>query len=142
MSTVAAVSPAKPHAGGRMHLWGGIGLALLAIALCFAQYSVKSLIVPWYLPGLTTLGACLVVYSLLRRVSVVRVLALGLIGALAAFEWYFLMALTLLPGYDGPARAGQTIPAFQTTLADGRPFSDKDLRSGKPSVVLFFRGRW
>ncbi len=47
-----------------------------------------------------------------------------------------------LPAYAGPAQAGQTLPAFRTTLADGRAFTEQDLQDGAFSVLVFFRGRW
>jgi hypothetical protein len=48
-----------------------------------------------------------------------------------------------LPDYEGPARAGQQLPAFQATLAsNGRPFTDADLGDGHRRVMVFFRGRW
>ena len=34
------------------------------------------------------------------------------------------------------------IPAFATSLADGKSFTEKDLATGIPTVLLFFRGRW
>jgi hypothetical protein len=44
--------------------------------------------------------------------------------------------------YTGPAQRDHKVPAFATTLADGRAFTDKDLDKGSPTVLLFFRGRW
>jgi cytochrome oxidase Cu insertion factor (SCO1/SenC/PrrC family) len=49
---------------------------------------------------------------------------------------------TMTPLYTGPAEIGRRIPKFTTTLADGTPFTEKDLERGNPTVVLFFRGRW
>ena len=142
MGTLSATALANERPRGRAYFWAGLGLCLLGLALVMAQYHLKLLIVPWYAPALTTLGALLLLGSVARRQSVIRVLALGLVAALAAFEWYFLVSLTRLPAYEGPARAGQKIPAFRTTLADGRPFTEQDLQDGTPSVLVFFRGRW
>ena len=47
-----------------------------------------------------------------------------------------------LPDYAGPARAGHPIAAFTSRLADGRPFTQQDLQDGRPSAIVFFRGRW
>src|SRR5688500_10351089 len=114
MMTSSITAPEKPRAIGRRYLWAGLGLCLLGFGLVFLQYRLRHLIVPWYLPGLTTLGAGLVLYAVTRRVTVIRVLAFGLLAVLAGIQWYFLGSLMRLPGYEGPAQAGQTIPAFQT----------------------------
>jgi hypothetical protein len=142
MSTSPANDRAVPRRGHGA-FWAGIALSLLGIALTFVQYNVlKQTMMPWYAPALATLGACLLLYSVIRRPGVIRVIALLLFAALAALEWYAISELTRLPEYKGPARAGAAIPAFETTLADGRPFTDEDLGDGKPSVFTFFRGRW
>ena len=65
-----------------------------------------------------------------------------MVAAFAGFQWYFLASLVKLPDYDGPVRAGRQLPAFSTTLADGRPFTDADFRDGSRRVMVFFRGRW
>jgi hypothetical protein len=50
--------------------------------------------------------------------------------------------LSRLPAYTGPVQEGKPFPAFATTWADGRPFTDADLRQSQPTVLVFFRGRW
>jgi thiamine transporter ThiT len=142
MSNSPANEPVTPRRGGRLALWAGLGLCVLAVGLVYIQYGMQRLIVPWYLPALTTAGAGLVLYSVWQRRSVVRVLALGLAVVLAAFQWYFVAELTRLPEYAGPAREGETVPAFSTVLADGSPFTEQDLQNGTPHVMVFFRGRW
>jgi hypothetical protein len=142
MATYSTMSPVKERSRGRRYFWAGISLCLLGFALAVVQYSLKHLIVPWYVPVLTTLGVLLLLLSLAKRGTIPRIIAVVLVGVLAGFEWYFLVSLSRLPAYQGPARAGQQIPAFRTTLADGRAFTDKDLQDGKPSVLTFFRGRW
>src|SRR4029079_11053980 len=97
---------------------------------------------PWQIPAVTTIGALLLVLSISHRRSVTRILAFVVIAALAGVEWFFMISLSRLPDYTGPARAGVEIPAFQTTLADGRSFTDRDLHDGTASVLTFFRGRW
>jgi hypothetical protein len=142
MATTTVPQIAAP-AAGRGYLWGGLGLAVLAIVLCVVQFVVlRRLVAPWHLPALTTLGAVLLFVALAQRRSVTRIVVFALVAALAAFEWHFLMNLTALPGYTGPAQTGQPMPAFQTKLADGSAFSDSDLRDGVPTVMVFFRGRW
>ena len=137
-----ATAPATGRSAGRAAFWLGLGIAVLGLALVVAQFNLKLLFVPWYLPVLGTLGALLLLGSVARRRSVVRILAFGLIAVLAAFEWLFLVSLAKLPAYEGPAQAGRQLPAFETTLADGTPFTDKDFQTGIPTVLVFFRGRW
>ncbi len=67
---------------------------------------------------------------------------LFLLVVVCGFEWFMVLVGIKTPEYHGPAVVGQPIPTFVASLADGKPFSDKDLEIGKPSVLLFFRGRW
>lgn len=142
MTTESTTSPPPIHSKGRALFWAGIGLCLLGIALYVVDYSLKRLITPWYSPVLATCGVLLLVGSVARRRTVARIVALGLVGLLAVFQWYFLVSLSKLPAYAGPAQAGSKLPAFRTTLADGRPFTEQDLERGKTNVLVFFRGRW
>src|SRR5262249_48318478 len=106
------------------------------------QFGMKHLDMPWYLPALATLGALLMLVAVARRLTVVRVLGLVLVAGLAGLEWYFLVEQMRLPEYPGDVRAGSPFPAFRAALADGRPFTDADLREGSWRVMVFFRGRW
>jgi hypothetical protein len=143
MATETTTRTAEARSLGRGNLWAGIGLCVLAFALVAVQIAaLKLLFVPWYFPALTTLGFLLVVLSLGKRASVTRFIVLVLVGALAGFQWFFLVSVAKLPTYAGPATAGAKAPTFQTAFADGRPFSDKDLQDGTPTVLTFFRGRW
>jgi hypothetical protein len=137
-----SVQLATTSSTGRGLLWSGIGLAILAIVLGIIQYVLQILVVPWQVPIVTTLGALLLLVSVTRRFTLTRVIAVVLITALAGLEWVFMASLSKLPEYTGPVRAGLKIPAFQTALADGRPFTDQNLQDGTPSVLIFFRGRW
>jgi hypothetical protein len=142
MATITS-PPATERSRGRGLLWAGLGIAVLAVALFFAQFMLlKRAFTPWYLPALTTVAALAVLVSVGRRGTVVRILMLLLIAGLAGLEWYFVAAIAKLPSYSGPAQAGKAFPAFETTLADGRSFTHKDLQDGTPSVMTFFRGRW
>lgn len=142
MATSPSPSPPNDRRAGRGLLWAGIGLAVIAIALVFVQYSAGGLFVPWYLPAITVVGALLVLWSLTRRFSIVRVIVLLLIVALAGLEWYSLAVAGRLPEYAGPAEEGKKLPPFQTTLADGTTFTQNDLEDGQRRVLTFFRGRW
>lgn len=135
---------------GRWWFLLGIGLLLLGIVIFIVQSSLRIWAVPWYAPILATLGVLLAVFSVLQRRSVTRGVGLVLLALLCAGEWHFLIWGSKLPAYSGPVQAGQTIPHFETTLADGRLFTDADLRPGAPgsrpevngTVLVFFRGRW
>jgi hypothetical protein len=142
MGTLSTTAPPAKRSAGRGLLWAGIGLSLLGVALCVAQYSLGYLIVPWYLPVLTTLGALLLLCAAARRLTVTRVVVFGLLAAFAGLQWLFFLSHSTLPPYEGPARQGEKLPAFRTTLASGRPFTEEDLRDGTNSVLVFFRGRW
>jgi hypothetical protein len=137
-----ASAPTVDRSRGRGLFWLGIAIAVLAVAAMFVQISLRILIVPWYVPIAMTFAAACLLMSLAQRRSVTRIVALLLVAGLAGAEWYFVAHLSKLPEYAGPARAGQPIPAFTTTLADGRSVGDRDLANGTPSVLTFFRGRW
>jgi hypothetical protein len=93
MSTVSAPPHATRRSTGRAYFWAGVAACLLGPALAVAQFSLKQLFVPWYVPALATLGAFLLLVAVARRRSVPRVLALVLVAALAGLEWYFLVSL-------------------------------------------------
>ena len=142
MSNITTNRPDSGGSPGRASFWFGLALCLLGPALVAAQFRLKHLIVPWYSPALATLGGVLVLVSLARRPSVLRAIALVVVASFAAFQWVFVGSLIKLPAYDGPVQAGRAFPAFRSTLADGRPFTDADFRDGSRHVMVFFRGRW
>lgn len=143
MSTTMTEAPVAEKTRGRSYFWAGIILALLALGLVFVQYGVfKQLMLPWYAPILTTCGALLLLLSLASRRTFTRIIAFLLVGGLSGLLWFFLGVYSKLPAYQGPAEVGKPVPAFQTQLADGRTFTDQDLRGKERSVIVFYRGRW
>ncbi len=144
MATLSTVStPTTQRPTGRAYFWGGVGLFLLGLGLMPVQlFGLKFLVVPWYSPVLATLGALLLLVALTRRVSVLGVVALVLIAASAGLQWFVLAVMIKLPDYQGPARVGEQLPAFEAAYADGRSFTDVDLRDGSRRAMFFFRGRW
>ena len=141
MSTTApAVAP--PKSGGRLLLWVGVLAAVLGIVGYAVQMNVGLLTTPWYLLGLSALGTALILVALLRRFSAWRLLALLLVGALTAGQWWFLVWYSKLPDYAGPLANGQPFPAFAAKLADDTPFTQDSLKSDRDTVMVFFRGRW
>jgi hypothetical protein len=96
---------------------------------------------PWYMPILASLGVVLVAASLWERRTIWRVLALLAVVLLAGAEWAFMVAMRQ-PPYTGPVATGQPFPAFETSRADGTPFSNLDLTGEESKVIVFLRGRW
>ena len=142
MATLVTLPSVDQRSRGRAYFWAGIFVCLLGVVVALAQFWLKHLAVPWYSPILATLGAFLLLVAASRRRSIPRVIALVLVAAFAGLQWYFLAVLMKLPDYEGPARAGQPFPVFHSTFADGRPFTEADLRDGSRHVLVVFRGRW
>jgi hypothetical protein len=120
----------------------GILLFFLGPAISAVQFSVGNLSMPWHLPVLASLGVLLMMASVWRRGGVARWVGMLLFVAVCGLEWFVLLVATKAPSYTGPAQPGRKVPEFVTALADGRPFSNKDLEDGTSRVLLFFRGRW
>ena len=142
MADTPASPPSVNRRAGRGLLLLGIVLAVLAVASVFGQWGVGITLVPWQLPIVTAVGALLVLWSLLKRFTVVRSIAFVLLVALAGFEGFAIAVGGKLPQYTGPAQAGKPMPPFRTTLADGRSFTDADMQDGRRRVLTFYRGRW
>lgn len=126
---------------GRRWLLLGIGVTLLGIAGYIAQMALEQLVTPWYMPVSGTLAVILVAFSLCQARSVWRWLGLVFVLFVAAADWFLILG-SRLPEYAGPAEVGKPMPAFQTTRADGTPFTQHDLKGDQNSVLVSFRGRW
>ena len=111
-------------------------------ALYFWQLKHKVLITPWYIPGLSTLGAVTMVWMLYVRPNVWRGIVCAVSLALCGLEWYGLGVGVASPVYSGPVRVGTAMPAFSTRLSSGLVFTNQDLTSGTNTILIFFRGRW
>jgi len=135
---MSTLSPSR----GRPFLWLGLVLCLVGFPLAMVLVNLNVLIIPWYVPALSTLGALLILVSFVKRRTVVRGVLLVLTIAFAALEWHFIAVDLKLPDYAGPAKVGSPLPSFQTALADGSTFTDKDFATGQTTVLTFFRGRW
>ena len=139
MSTSSAAPPRRYP--GRLLLLLGLGLSVVGIIGYVVQISLHRLTAPWYMPALATVGVLCLITSLWFARTVWRVLALLLVMLLAGAQWMFLL-VGRLPEYTGPVAAGQAFPAFATTQADGKPFTQHDLVGDQNNVMVFFRGRW
>jgi ABC-type transport system involved in cytochrome c biogenesis permease subunit len=118
----------------------GVLLFIAGPAIYVMQVRSGHLPSPWYVPVLATVGVALMAISVLQRRGILRIVGLVLFVLVCGFEWAGVLMRT--PPYTGPAQTGKVVPAFETNLADGRAFSNKDLENGTPTVLLFFRGRW
>jgi len=127
---------------GRGFFLAGLVACLLGPLLIFVQFGLKWLFVPWYSAVLASLGAVLVLVSVIQRPGLMRVAALLFVAAFAAFQWYFHGWMMKLPEYAGPAQAGKQLPAFTAVQANGEPFTDTTLTDGTRRAFVFFRGRW
>jgi hypothetical protein len=136
----AAVS--SPPRRRPLFLLGAL-LFLLGPAVYAVAFYMRHLSVPWYvLPALATVGVLLMIVAAWRSRSIWRAIGLVPFLLLAGLEWFAFGIGAQLPDYTGPAQQGRKVPAFATRLANGDPFTEKNLENGTPSVLLFFRGRW
>jgi hypothetical protein len=126
--------------------WPLFSLGVLLFALgpvgYFVMFQMKYMATPWHAPILATLGLVFVAMSLARRPRGWRIAGIVPFVLLCGLEWFFVLVATKTPEYTGPAKPSEKLPAFETTLADGKLFSDKDLATGVPTTLVFFRGRW
>jgi hypothetical protein len=120
----------------------GVLLFLLGPPIYVVQFQGKLLFAPWYVPIMASIGVVLMVVSVWRRRGVARTIGMALFVVICVLEWFLLAAGTATPLYSGPAEPGRTVSAFTSNLADGTPFTEKELKQGSPTVLLFFRGRW
>jgi hypothetical protein len=120
----------------------GVLLFIAGPAIYVVEFQMKHLKTPWYVPIMATVGVLLMAVSVIQRRGILRIVGLVLFAVVCGFQWLMLLVGVATPSYTGPAQAGKKMPAFATALADGKAFTDKDLEDGKPTVLLFFRGRW
>jgi hypothetical protein len=142
MSITSSPPVAPPKAGGRPLLWLGLLAAVAGVPLYVIQMSAGNLMTPWYAPALASLGAALVLLSLLRRLTVWRAAALLLVGLITAGEWWVLLSSARLPAETGRIVAERQLPEFTAYRAGGAPFTQNDLKGDKDTVLVFFRGHW
>ena len=120
----------------------GVLLFLLGPPIYVVQFQWKHLTAPWYVPIMATAGVALMGASVWRRRGIARTIGVLFFAIVCGLEWFLLSVGTATPLYSGPAETGRKVPEFTTSLADGTPFTEKDLKRGTPTVLLFFRGRW
>jgi hypothetical protein len=141
MATAASPAPPVTKTTGRLYYWIGLACVVLGLAFYFVDFfALKHLIVPWYVPILSTLGVILMLVWFLRRPGIVRSLSLILVLLVAGMEWAFIGWLSRNAAYAGPD-VGQSLPEFHVSRSDGTAFSDGDLK-GQATVLVFNRGHW
>ena len=132
---------ARQHPG-RSLLLLGVLLALAGpVLMMVLTFGAGILVAPWYAPLLGTLGVALLILALVQSRSAWRWAALVVFTPFVAFQWAAVLAMRT-PDYTGPVRVGEPFPAFATTLADGSPYAQADLKGDRDTVMVFFRGRW
>src|SRR6516162_3441210 len=124
-------APVKTRPRGRWLFWLGLTLPFIALGVYIVQFQQHIFAMPWYVPAAAVIGLVALAITVWQRPSVVRIAGLLLIALFCAGQAFFLFSISKLPAYSGPIHAGESIPAFHTTLADGRAFSDGDLKQGK-----------
>jgi hypothetical protein len=120
----------------------GVLLVLLGPVVYVVQFQRGQLVTPWYVPLLASAGVLFMALSLWRRFGLLRTAGFVLFLLVCGFEWYALLVVARTPPYTGPVQPGGKVPAFAVALSDGTAFSDRDLATGTPTVMVFFRGRW
>lgn len=145
-STAIETAPAPSGTVSRTRHWplflAGILLFFLGPPIYVIQFLTKHLTAPWYVPLMASAGVALMFASVWRRRGVGRTLGLVFFTIVCGMEWFMLAVGTATPLYTGPAQPGHKVPEFTASLADGTPFTEKDLAQGSPTVLVFFRGRW
>lgn len=126
---------------GRLYLMLGMVATVLGPVIFAVQFQNHILTSPWYVPALATLGVVLMIFALVQRRTVWRLMACGLTAFFAVLAWLMLMGMSA-PPYTGSVEVGRAFPHFETNLADGTGFSQTNLNGGQNTVLVFFRGRW
>jgi peroxiredoxin len=139
----ADVTTESQSGSSRLLFWSAATIAIVLIPVFFAQvFWARILITPWYLPIGGTAAALVAIYALGRPRRWGRAGVVAGCVALACLEWYFLLAMTLLPKYTGPIAEGSSLPAFHATLADGTQIDESYFRSRPMTALVIFQGRW
>jgi hypothetical protein len=142
MATQSPPATVKKRYPGRFYIGLGIITALLGPAFYAFQFFNNVLTTPWHLPVFGTVGLGLMVLAFCYARTGWRIAGMVFLALFAGLEWYFLLVFSVLPPYEGPVKQGQLFPAFQTMWSDGSPFTEKDLKGTKDTVMVFFRSSW
>ena len=140
------VDSVPPSAISRSRHWtlfiAGIALFLLGPAWFVTRFRLQNLGPAWYVPILSSAGLLLLIFSVLRRRGIVRMVLLIVFATVCGLEWYVFTVAARSPAYTGPAQPGRKVPQFAARLADGTPFTSAELEKGKSTVMVFYRGHW
>lgn len=121
-----------------------LGLVLFLLGPAIYAVQLKALgqtKMPWLMLILTAVGVVLMAGSLTRQFTILRSVGVAIFLLLTIAEWVFFLVIARTPTYAGPER-GSPLPNFETTLAGGKTFSNRDLPGDGATVILFFRGHW
>lgn len=141
--TAAPPTPELPPAKA----WPWYSLGILAVLLGVGLYAVqllllKALATPWHTAVIGTLGIFLMLMAVLKKPSGLKLGGFLLLAFVVGGEWYFLLHMSRVPAYSGPAIAGAKLPPFAAAAADGSPFTPASLEKGQATALIFYRGRW
>lgn len=132
-------------AGLRKHFaWLGVAVAVAGLVSYFTlAVKVPALRdVPVLNIGLVLAGVSLSAVALVRRRSWWSALGLAVsVLAAAALLGYVFVLSEQLPGAERAVAVGSPAPAFELADQDGAPVRLADF-SGRPLVVVFYRGFW
>ena len=143
MSQTTTPATAPPASGSRWPLFIiGLVIFILGPVSMMIQMQMGYLRTSWQMPILASIGVLLMLASVMQRGGVLRILGFGVFFVLTALMWFMTLVMIRVPEYAGPATVGKKIPAFETSLATGESFSNKDLEKGESTVLVFFRGHW
>src|SRR5260370_21572891 len=119
----------------------GMSIFFLGMIIYAVQIATKHLVEPWHVPILGTIGVLLMVVSVVQRPGILRIIGLLLFVVMAGMEWFMLLGSNLAP-YAGPAKAGEKLPPFTATLADGSSFTNSKFQAGQPTALGFLLRQW
>jgi hypothetical protein len=83
----------------------------------------------------------MIVWAALQHRTWSRIAGLVFMTLSALGGWAFI-GYSRLPAYEGPVKSENAFPAFASMTADGKPFTQADLKGPQNTVMVFFRGRW
>jgi hypothetical protein len=124
-------------------MWLGVACPFIGVFVWMGQTMAGRVTSFWFALALTVLGVILIGYSLSLRRSIWRYVALAFVVLIAGGQTWFLFGPARLPAYAGPLEKDKEFPEFKASLADGKEFTQEDLKKGdRDTALVFFRGHW
>src|SRR5687767_13744343 len=89
--------------------WMGLAIFLAGPILNAIEITNGRLTMPWYLPILATLGVLFMIASVWQRGGILRISGLVIFAVLCGLIWFFVLVMSKLPNYTGPAQPGKKV---------------------------------